>query len=449
MYMGRISYRPKKNQGKQDTKKQGIVKEKVQQKASIQSEANNEPEQTDERIQVTTNKQNTGKLESIKVVGDMECDYHIYVEDYVYTYIYQLAAADLSKESSAILIGEIYSDSKEAVIRGIIPVNMDKLKDGAEWIDMGVVEEIESQRKTYFKDQDIIGWMHMQPGYGTMLTMKELREHQSVFEGNGTICMLVDAINKIETLYVYEDDELKEQSGYCMYYERNEQMQQYMLDNPFTTSSKEEMKDTVVNQFREIGKMRKAEYNQRKNLNFTVITASIILIALTIVIVRMNDSKEYSQVAQLTNGTPAVESSQLQENQDALGILSEEMNNTDAVGTEESIAPEEQSESAASEEQNTEEITSPSAEVNTQLQSETPAAESTSEGQAAEEESSTEAGQASESSYDTYIVKSGDTLADICYKEYGNAKRSLEVAKYNGLSDTNQIYVGQELKMPK
>ena len=56
---------------------------------------------------------------------------------------------------------------------------------------------------------------------------------------------------------------------------------------------------------------------------------------------------------------------------------------------------------------------------------------------------------ANEEEYNIYVVQVGDTLADICYKEYGNAKRSMEVAKFNGLTDTNQIHVGQELKMPK
>lgn len=433
--MGKVSYRPKKNQSKLDIKKQYASNERIKEKAEENVEEQ-KSQNSVERITVMSTKRNTGKLESIKVVGDMECAYHIYIEDYVYTYIYQLAAADLAKESSAILIGEIYSDSREAVVRGIVPINMDKLEEGVEWIDMGTVEEIELQRKNYFSDQDIIGWMHMQPGYGTMLTMKELREHKNVFEGNGTICMLVDAINKIETLYVYEDEELKEQSGYCMYYERNEDMQQFMLDHPFTSGTKEEMKDTVVNQFREIGKMRKAEYAQRKNLNLTVIAASVILIALTAVIVKMNDNKNYNEAAKMVNSTQLTDSNSdtyNDTNNDAIGsnlLFDDILNqtNSDALGTENEVG-----ENALSEENIAE---------GDALETPVP------EGEVAVVKE--EAEQSSEvAEYDVYTVQTGDTLADICYKEYGSAKRSMEVAKFNGLTDTNQIYVGQELKMPK
>lgn len=403
------------------------------------------PKDTSEKIATVNNKKNTHKLESIKVIGDMECEYHVYVEDYVYTYIYQLAAVDLAKESSAVLIGEIFSDSKEAIVRAVIPVDMDKLGEGAEWIDMSVVEEIEEQRKSYFANQDIIGWMHMQPGYGTMLTMKELREHQNVFEGNGTLCLLVDAINKIETMFVYEDEELKEQSGYCMYYERNEEMQQYMLDHPFTAGTKEEMKDTVVNQFREIGKIRKAEYAQRKNLNLTVMAASIILIALTAVIVKMNDNKSYVDASGSMQQTANIEegNTNLDENDFLTEPALTQVNN-DAQGNDDS-------------QMTTDDVNTLGESVlnnNEQVALETQEAEGnvSNEQQAGNESvasSDNEEQAVITGDYDTYTVETGDTLADICYKQYGSAERSMEVAKFNGLSNTNQIYVGQELKMPK
>ena len=464
--MGKVSYRPKRNQSRNEAKRQQDIKNEVvdmpvaneepikQMSSKLQEAIQNEIP----KISVVSNRKNQHKLDSIKVIGDLECEYHIYIEDYVYTYLYQLAAADLAKESSAMLIGEIFSDSKEAIIRGVIPVDMDKLEEGAEWIDIGIAEEIEDQRKSYFGNQDIIGWMHMQPGYGTMLTMKELREHQSVFEGNGTICMLVDAINKIETVFVYEDEELKEQSGYCMYYERNEEMQQFMLDHPFSAGTKEEMKDTVVNQFREIGKIRKAEYTQRKNLNLTVMAASVILIALTAVIVKMNENKTYvdanasqtSVIAEsnLTEGNDLGESENTflsepaleQISNDAVGIEGQEVET--AKGDDGLAAGEESLSENQEAKADGEDISKKDLEEKTSEE-----IKSDAENETTRAEGDTAVG--NEEDYTTYIVQTGDTLADICYKQYGSAKKSLEVAKLNGLSSTNQIYVGQELKMPK
>lgn len=446
IHMGKVSYRPKRNQNKNEAKKQQPIKNEAVNMPIASEEPIGVNDNVVSKISVSSNKKNQHKLDSIKVIGDLECEYHIYIEDYVYTYLYQLAAADLAKESSAVLIGEIFGDSKEAIIRAAIPVDMDKLEEGAEWIDINVAEEIENQRKSYFPNQDIIGWMHMQPGYGTMLTMKELREHQSVFEGNGTICMLVDAINKIETLFVYEDDELREQSGYCMYYERNEEMQQFMLDHPFSAGTKEEMKDTVVNQFREIGKIRKAEYAQRKSLNFTVMAASIILIALTAVIVKMNDTKS-TQGNNLSVTDNIIGGEYLASEPNAF-IDQPELNqvSNDAVGLEEqetTTLTEDINASVASEATVNDKENVVSTENQKQAEATT-----TEEVSGVKEEVVQEVVDSSKE-YNTYIVKTGDTLADICYKEYGSAERSLEVAKFNGLTNTNQIYVGQELKMPK
>ena len=426
--MGKISYRPRKNQGKQDHKRKmnlqkpvDLLEEREELLRYGTSQENIEQvNETNKIIAMSTNKKNHEKLDNLKIVGEMDCKYHIFIEDYVYTYIYQLAKADLAKESSAILIGEIYGESKEAVVRGIIPINMELLAEDSEWIDGNILDDIEQQRKCYFKDQDIIGWMHMQPGYGTMLTMKEVREHKSVFEGSGSICLLVDAINKIETVFVYEDEELKEQTGYCMYYERNEGMQQYMLDHPFSNGAKEEIKDAVVNQFREIGKIRKAEYTQRKNLNFTVMVASVVLIALTAVIVKMNDNKRLADTV-IANSDATM--NQMTNEDINLAITPATIGNETNLKVSDTRIMDEQVKEEAEEPQ-----------------------QSTGISKNKQENQSTSL--VENQDYEVYVVQVGDTLADISYKKYGEAKKSIEIAKLNNIQNTDQIYVGQELKLP-
>lgn len=498
--MGRISYRPKKNQGnkanennkdmyfdrnKQEEQQPEIdeVREEIvaEEKEDVMAQEDFEEEEagqaftayeevaeTQDDITPTgmreipnKSRHEKKKLDNVKMVGDMDCEYHIYMEDYVYTYIYQYAYADLSKENAAILIGEVYLDSKEAMITGMIPVDASKLTDGSEWINLEVVNEIEEIRKQYFPDQDIIGWLHMQPGYGTMLTMKELREHRSVFEGAGSVFMLVDALNKVETVYVYEEEELKEQSGYCMYYEPNEPMQKYMVEHPFAKKETEEIKDTVVNQFREIGKLRKEEYLQKKNMGFTIMAAAVILVALTGVIVRMNDAKNLQDgktttVMSNALGTTASDLNDVdvlvQPNNalgEEIGQIDEDAKAADTTNSDLEITDktEENSDKAISQEEIVGDAATDKAEAdNTKVSDNTSVSNdaATSDTSKASNDS-----QAADVEYDIYVVKQGDTLANISYDKYGDAKKSLEIAKINGLDSTNNIYVGQELKMPK
>ena len=47
-----------------------------------------------------------------------------------------------------------------------------------------------------------------------------------------------------------------------------------------------------------------------------------------------------------------------------------------------------------------------------------------------------------------YIVKSGDTLWDICKAEYGDGTLCWQLAEYNGVKNANLIYPGDTLKIP-
>jgi LysM repeat protein len=51
-------------------------------------------------------------------------------------------------------------------------------------------------------------------------------------------------------------------------------------------------------------------------------------------------------------------------------------------------------------------------------------------------------------SKENYVIKSGDTLGAICRKYYGNASLSTKLAAYNGIKNSNLIYVGNTLKLP-
>ncbi len=446
--MGKITYRPKGHNKNLDNfnLKNSDHNYKMDQVERRLSEESDLPEF--EQAVTVSHKKCILDISNMKPIGDLECDYHIYLEDYVYTYLYQYALADLSIESSAVLLGQYYAENKEIIVRGIIPIPMDQLGGENEWIDEAVLKEVEQERAEYFKNEKIIGWMHMQPGYGTMLTMKELREHKKVFGEIDSIFMLVDAVNKIETLFVYENEELKEQTGYYMYYERNEEMQKYMLDHPFVKKEAQVIEDSVVNQFREIGKLRKNEYMQRKNVNATVIIASIILIALTAVIVKMNDTKNdksvmSGQVSNVASGLlPSLENQNGQE--ETIQFIIQESQQSAESNLEISNDRGELPMTAVGE--TIEEETTSQAPISNELE-----IKEESEPQNISKQEQNKEVQAAEKNikqYEEYIVKEGDTLADISYNKYGSARMSKDIARFNEIGNTDYIRVGQMLKLP-
>ena len=52
-------------------------------------------------------------------------------------------------------------------------------------------------------------------------------------------------------------------------------------------------------------------------------------------------------------------------------------------------------------------------------------------------------------SYSMYTVKQGDTLMGICKRYYGTTTKYQEVMQYNGLDDSDMLYIGQQIKLPE
>jgi nucleoid-associated protein YgaU len=50
--------------------------------------------------------------------------------------------------------------------------------------------------------------------------------------------------------------------------------------------------------------------------------------------------------------------------------------------------------------------------------------------------------------YDSYTVKTGDTIMSICKNYYGTVSKYSEVVAFNHLEDADKLYVGQEIKLP-
>ena len=60
--------------------------------------------------------------------------------------------------------------------------------------------------------------------------MKLKKIHLDNFAGSMKTLYLIDTVEKEENFYLYENGELKKQKGYVCFYERNYEMQEYMLE---------------------------------------------------------------------------------------------------------------------------------------------------------------------------------------------------------------------------
>lgn len=181
---------------------------------------------------------------NIKQIGAVDHDFRIYMEDYVYTYLYQYSAALGNKEKLAVLVGKhLIVDEKEIVIiSGAIQGKHTTLEKGIETFTKESWDYINKEIETFFTGLSVVGWMHTQPSFGTFLTARDDIFHKEYFDCQWHVLYLQDPVEKTDSFYVYDDEKnkLRNSLGYFIYYSKNENMREYMIQNNLYRNNKKE-----------------------------------------------------------------------------------------------------------------------------------------------------------------------------------------------------------------
>ena len=272
--------------------------------------------------------------------------------------------------------------------------------------DDAVWTEVHDVMEKYFKNQQILGWALSLPGYGEDLNEQIIRAHLNHFGGNDKTLFRVNGQEKEETFYTYEGGTLRSTGGFYIYYEKNPEMQNYMInthkENGVTPS--EVVEDRAAKNFRSAVREKMEYKEQHQSSAFAYITSAVlVLIVLVIGITTVNNFDKMKAV------------------QNSLETLSE----TVGVGQADAKTRTETAETAKN---NAKEASG------TVKKAEGTTTSETSDGQLSDQ--------------DFYVVQKGETLAGISQKLYGDTSHVKAICKMNGLSDGNLIYIGQKLLLP-
>ena len=343
---------------------------------------------------------------NIRQVGDTNGRERIYLEDYVGTFLKKYFSAPEGR--AAMLFGEFkWADGisyffirSAAAIHTMEPAPDHLVFDDAVWTEVHDVME------KYFKNQQILGWALSLPGYGEDLNEQIIRAHLNHFGGNDKTLVRVNGQEKEETFYTYEGGTLRSTGGFYIYYEKNPEMQNYMIntrkENGVTPS--EVVEDRAAKNFRSAVR-EKIEYKeQHQSSAFAYITSAVlVLIVLVIGITTVNNFDKMKAV------------------QNSLETLSE------TVGGGQADAKT-RTETAETAKNNAKEASG------TVKKAEGTTTSETSDGQLSDQ--------------DFYVVQKGETLAGISQKLYGDTSHVKAMCKMYGLSDGKLIYIGQKLLLP-
>ena len=384
---------------------------------------------------------------NIKQIGDVSSDKKIYIEDYAFTYINSIAYNSPQEEQAGVLLGELAKEGNErcVFVKGVIKAALGDTSDTGIYFNENIWNVIYTDVEKYFPDLSVVGWFAVMPEVTDERMARLKKLHLDNFAGNMKTLYLVDTVEKEEHFYLYENGTLKRQKGYVCFYERNYEMQEYMLERSEKKSCEDASDDRVIRNIRNVIREKEELKEQRKSGSFMYGVSAFLVVV--IIVIGINLMNNYEKMKRLNQSVDNL-MNQLEGNErggqdeddngvhdsEASGDISVDGNAIKVNRLSGDVYPLEEN--------------STSDKIERETESDNKAASETTQ---AISESETDASVSSvkTDSYSMYTVKQGDTLMGICKRYYGTTTKYQEVMQYNGLDDRDMLYIGQQIKLPE
>lgn len=405
---------------------------------------------------------------NIRQIGEVPQDTKIYLEDYVYTYLTSDWDKEETKGRIAVLLGT--SNWKNDTFYGFVKsaVMMENIMVTKDYYPMTdtVWGNVYEEMKKYFDGQEVIGWYLSLPDGGMKLTDGMIRTHMKHFGGNDKVLLLADPYECESCFYLCRNNRMEKQKGYYIFYEKNTQMQEYILDkNPESQSDHlGKAQDRAVRDFRKIiAQKQKAQKEKESSISWGVVAATgaaaLVLVAGTFFYNSKYSVKNERDTDQATVDTKQTMAEKQEENDDGMVLLTPETEKN-AAGSgreqENTAQPDIDGENETQqdgiwsdiEKQNTD---LPESEKNADQTDGTDDEEEMSKIEDDDIEESNEEKNTKEtkgSAYTEYTVRKGDTLSKISMRYYGDFSKVAEICKINNMLEDDIIRVGQTILLP-
>lgn len=384
---------------------------------------------------------------NIKQIGDVSSDKKIYIEDYAFTYINSIAYNSPQEEQAGVLLGELAKEGNErcVFVKGVIKAALGDTSDTGIYFNENIWNKIYSDTEKYFPDLSVVGWFAVMPEVTDERMARLKKLHLDNFAGNMKTLYLVDTVEKEEHFYLYENGTLKRQKGYVCFYERNYEMQEYMLERSEKKSCEDASDDRVIRNIRNVIREKEELKEQRKSGSFMYGVSAFLVVV--IIVIGINLMNNYEKMRRLNQSVDNL-MNQLEGNErggqdgDDNGVRDSEASGDISVDGNAIKVNRLSGDVYPLEENSTSNKTERETETDNKAASETTQAISESETDASVSSVKTD-------SYSMYTVKQGDTLMGICKRYYGTTTKYQEVMQYNGLDDSDMLYIGQQIKLPE
>lgn len=367
---------------------------------------------------------------NIRQIGEPGQGIKVLIEDYAYTYLHQLAKANLTCMKTAVLVGRI--DGNTGIyVQGALEIDMGQ--EPKKWFSNEHWRDIFQMIQNWFEGLEVVGWFLANPGFPPVLTEELKNLHSRNFSGKQYVFFQMDVLEQDEVVYMRSETGLAPACGYYIYYEKNDRMQAYMSQQKGGAGIEPEgiLKDRAAARFRNVMQEKKEQNAQKKTLAFLYTACTFLVMVILVIGVTLINN--YDRMANMEN---------------AIHHISESLDDSSEQNVE--AAMEQENQQAAAEAEKPEEL--PTENTNDQEEpEEASASEETAEETFAEEKPEEEVQEVMSQAVqepEQYRIQAGDTLLEICRARYGNEDMVKKICEINGLENSDKIYVGETILLP-
>lgn len=398
---------------------------------------------------------------NIRQIGERDKVLKLYLEDYVNTYLKRLQPLKGSDLRVGLLLGsrEMREDVPFVFVDGAL--EMDSVTQEGEKVAFTedawkkAYQEVEQM----FPKRTVQGWFLCGSPGCSLSPLNYWRQHSQYFTGKNQLMYLNAGLEGEEAVYITSSDGFYKLRGYSVYYERNQMMQDYMIQQKDRGRAEDGVDDKAIQDFRRKMDERRYEITRHRN-TVGLLSGLCSVLAITVLaggVAMFNNYKKMHEMESVI--ASVVPAGSVREGIAAVGdklLGADEKGDAGSAGyvieeaaadvyptespdqvTPETMVPESQWEEAKA--GDGESSSGKAAEAGR-----TAEAESLAAGQ----EEPSDSQPVSAANYQVYVVNPGETLYGICFKLYQNLGHLDEICRVNGLTDQNSIYAGQELLVP-
>lgn len=396
---------------------------------------------------------------NVRQIGLANGDYRIYIEDYVYTFLCSLAEDEKpeGQGSVAVLTGEIQwtADMTCIFIKGAIAA--DGMEVAAEHIDFSekLWQKLQEDKDQYFPEQEIVGWFFAQPQIAMEITELFVKVHLRHFGGE-KILMLMDPGEREDAFFRYDGGMMAKLSGYYIYYEKNSQMQTYMIERSQKEGGEasEEVEDRAVRNFRKIIDSKNPEERGEEKTSVFSYAATVCL-ALAVLVAGVGFYRNQQEKTEVPEDYRAASASVVQITPAVTEPVRRVSVSPKAVQTQKPLQTQKpvQTQEAVRGTPVPTETTQKREKISITPEPRSSKKQSVSEAtqkkdNKTEEKKTEETSVAAGNPGETYVIRPGDTLYQISLNRYGTVAAMEQICALNGISANEIIYPGQVIVLP-